>query len=102
MKTSKGNLELKYSFNVLAVHEEKYDITVFDELAHMSIAAVRRLVCSGLYHLKPTMTESQAGEIIEDVICSGMTIDDIKVEIAETIESTPFIQRLLKNNRKVE
>lgn len=94
MKTSKGNLELKYSVNAIAAHEEGFGIPFFEDLGEMAMSSLRRLICSGLYYCKAALTLAQAGDIIEDAICCGMDLIDIKNEIIKALENAPFLMKL--------
>lgn len=98
--TSTGDYPLKYTYNAMVEHEERFKTPLLLDAKRTTMVAIRRLIWSGLLHLGKNITIGKAGDLIEDAINQGADLLDLQNEIAAAIDDAVFIQRLAEKSAK--
>jgi hypothetical protein len=98
--TRHGDFNLKYTYNAMAEHEERFKIPLLADAKRTTLPAIRRLIWSGLIYLKKHFTLDQAGDMIEDAIMNGDDLVDLQAEIEKAIDEAVFMQRLAEKSAK--
>lgn len=100
LHTTKGDFPLKYTYNAMVEHEERFKTPLLADAKRTSLVSVRRLIWSGLIHLKKNFSIDQVGDLIEDAFLQGADLVDLQEEIAKAIDDAVFLQRLAEKSAK--
>ena len=100
LHTSKGDFPLKYTYNAMVEHEERFKTPLLLDAKRTGMVSIRRLIWSGLLHLKRNLSLDQVGELIEDAILQGSDLFGLQEEIAKAIDDAVFLQRLVETSAK--
>lgn len=100
LHTSMGDFTLKYTYNAMVEHEERFKIPLLADAKRTNLVAARRLIWSGLIHLKKNFSLDQVGNLIEDAIMQGADLLDLQAEIEKAIDDAVFLQRLAEKSMR--
>lgn len=99
--TSMGDFALKYTYNAMVEHEERFKIPLLIDAAKTDPISLRRLIWSGLLYTGKNFTLSKVGDLIEDaIIGNDQDIVDLHKEIEKAIDDSVFLQRLAEKSVK--
>lgn len=100
IKTSKGDFSLKYTYNAMVEHEERFKTPLLMDAKRTTMVSMRRLIWSGLLYLRKNFSLEQVGDLIEDAILQGADLVDLQEEIAKAMDDAVFMQRLAEKSAK--
>lgn len=83
-------LKLKYTVNALCAVEERAGAPL-DEMMARQFSAVRLLLWGGLAACRPETTLQEAGEMMDEHIRAGGTLEEIAQMCMEAMEDAGFI-----------
>lgn len=98
--TSKGDFPLRYTYNAMVEHEERFKTPLLLDAKRTGIVSIRRLIWSGLIHTKKNLSLDQVGDLIEDAIMQGADLLALQEEIGKAIDDAVFLQRLVETSAK--
>ena len=93
------DLNLRYDFNALCEIENESGLGITEIINSTKITYTTRVMLwGGLLHQKPNLTVKEAGEIIQDNLKNGKSLNDISEVIIKALTKSG----VLGNNKKEE
>lgn len=102
----KKEYEIKFTMNTLCMMAEQgLEIAKISEGGMQNLPMTRDLFYYGLKHADKKITKNQAGDIIDELIAEGISVNDIFVEImlalSKSLGFSEVMEDALKNEEEV-